>query len=174
MNNTGYETIPDSGPVIITHDGRRIGHPRLETPDEAFAFLLSWQGQSVDYALTHGGYAIVRVPADKWSDLEARECCNTARQCLYDHGHHASDRDPLTRENCGACVLGGYYPRGTKKAEKADGPNYAGWARVYVEAGASIPAIWREAFQREVHSDNERYAAALLLSIATFGARFGS
>jgi hypothetical protein len=163
------------GPVIITKDGRRIGHPRLENENAAWSFLLSWQGQSVQYALEHGGYAIVPVPVDRWSDLESREYRATASRCLHDHDHNASDRSRLTRENCGACVLAGYYPNGTTKAEKALGPNYGGWARIYVEAGAMIPAAWFDAFRAELAtSDNDRYRDALAMSVATFGVTFAS
>jgi hypothetical protein len=55
-----------------------------------------------------------------------------ALQLLCRHDHNMSDRARLTRENCSACVLNGYHPRG----EKHDGrPNYAGWLRVYIQAG---------------------------------------
>lgn len=111
-----------------------------------------------------------------WSDDKAREYAGMASRCLFQHDHNASDRDPLTRENCGACVLGGYRPRGGWGDEELDakgaGPNYSGWARVYVEARASIPRKWRDAFQRERDSENRGYAIALERSIATFGVRF--
>lgn len=55
-----------------------------------------------------------------------------ALRLLAQHDHNMSDRARLTRENCGACCLNGYHPRG----EKHDGrPNYAGWLRVYIQAG---------------------------------------
>lgn len=81
----------------------------------------------------------------------------------------------LGRENCGACVLGGYEPRGGYEdgyKVKRDGPNYAGWARMYVEARRMVPANWRDAFTRELNSDNHAYADALARSVVTFGVAF--
>ena len=42
----------------VCKDGEPINQTPFETQNEAFAFLLRWQGQSVDYAITHGGYTI--------------------------------------------------------------------------------------------------------------------
>lgn len=111
------------------------------------------------------------LAAEPWPADTARYHAATARQCLNDHGHgwhfRDSDERTMTRENCGACVLAGY---GVKPAE--EGPNYAGWARIYVEARRPVPADWRGAFRRELASDNRAYAGALARSIATFGVTF--
>jgi hypothetical protein len=108
----------------------------------------------------------------KWTELEAKHLRATARQC-FNHYKHGNTKDE--RENCSACCLRGYEPRGGfgdgyKVAR--DGPNYAGWARVYVEAGFAIPKKWRAAFAREQNSDNKAYANALTKSIETFGVTF--
>ena len=114
--------------------------------------------------------------AQPWSADEARKLHAIAQQMLVRHDHNPSDRDPLTRENCGACVLNGYRPRGGYGDPEMDapgaGPNYAGWARIYVEAGRPIPAKWRRAFEEQLHSDNSAYSRALERSIATFVVRF--
>lgn len=63
---------------------------------------------------------------------EREQLRRMAMQSLYSHGHSMSDKSRLTRENCGACCLNGYHPRG----EKHDGrPNYSGWLRIYIQAG---------------------------------------
>lgn len=102
----------------------------------------------------------------------------------HEHGAHA---DRLTRENCGACVLGGY------GATDDDGPNYAGWARAYVQARRPVPSKWRNAFLAELGETNgpvntewsqyaqsnhgpadhpTPYAAALHDDVATWGVLF--
>lgn len=97
----------------------------------------------------------------------------TAVRCFI-HNHASSNRSPDVRMNCGACALFGYEPRGgwgDGRNVKRDGPNYAGWARAYVEAGRAIPKRWKDAFEKERQSDNKLYAAALEESIKHFGVR---
>lgn len=88
-----------------------------------------------------------------------------AIQCLARHDHPLYVRDQLTRENCGACVLNGYHPKGEARTDI----NYAGWARVYIEAGKPIPSNLFMAFLAELASDNRAYADALLQDIEDFG-----
>lgn len=92
---------------------------------------------------------------------EAKTLRDIARRCIFaDHYNHRRP-DP---ENCGSCalVIGG-----------PEGPNYAGWARVYVEAGVSIPAKWRKAFEAErARTDNPAYTKKLEEVIAHFGVTF--
>jgi hypothetical protein len=98
-----------------------------------------------------------------------------ALQLLNRHDHNPSDKSPLTRESCGACVLGGYIPRymaGEEGYKKSDGPNYAGWARVYIQARRVIPRKWNKAFHAELESDNTAYASALQRDIEVFGVTF--
>lgn len=75
-------------------------------------------------------------------------------------GYHAG--------NCMHCCLRGQGEGGT-----ADGlgtePNYAGWARVYVQAGIPVPARFAEAFIAQMRSDNTLYAEALARDIALYG-----
>ncbi len=66
-------------------------------------------------------------------------------------------------DNCGACAL---------ETGDIEGPNYAGWARAYVEAKRPIPSRWKDAFEAEQKSSNTAYAAALKTSIAQFGVKF--
>lgn len=80
---------------------------------------------------------------------------NTAQNCFA----HYAGCTRLDPDNCGACAL----------TQGADAPNYAGWARVYVEAGFALPRRWTRAFCLELQSPNEAYAAALVDSIAYFG-----
>lgn len=76
----------------------------------------------------------------------------------------------MARENCGACMLNGYHDAQFARDEQTDiQPNYAGWARVYVEAGKTIPAKYRAAFISELDEENRAYAEALRTDVRTFG-----
>lgn len=163
-------------PYVVVRQGRFSGGVRFESLDDAVKDIAGRiGGRPVEEALADGSYGVESVPRDRWSEGEQRHYRNTARQCLTSHDH-GSDRSELARTNCGACVLGGYEPRGGwgDGRTRADGPNYAGWARIYVEAGFAIPRLWEAAFERERHGDNDRYSAALELSIATFGLHWGA
>ncbi len=106
----------------------------------------------------------IAAGAEPWSADEARKHRAIAQR-LFSEPHyepgHTRNPDP---DNCSACAI-----RGLGGDIEEGGPNYAGWARIYIEAGKTIPSRWRDAFQRELHSDNEAYANALRRSIATFG-----
>jgi hypothetical protein len=93
-----------------------------------------------------------------WTAPEARQHKATAQRLLGEG--HSYRHTGVDTDNCGFCALthGGL-----------DGPNYAGWARIYIEAGKAMPEKWRGAFERELASDNHHYAVALRRSIATFG-----
>lgn len=87
-----------------------------------------------------------------WYSSEAMKLRNTARYLMNDHGPHD---DQLARDNCGACALGRF--------------DYAGWLRVYVEAGLPVP---RDRFVEELErarTENELYYRAILRDIVTFG-----
>lgn len=107
---------------------------------------------------------------ERWPDITARSLHGMARQCLDRHDHAPGETDKLALDNCGACALAG---RTTDEDHFPDveGPNYAGWARVYVEASRTIPAKWERAFRAELASNNQSYADALRRSVATFGVR---
>ena len=170
MTENPYETIteiPGDALVIVTHRDRAAS-PRM-TANEAFAWLLGHQGQSVAYALTEGGYRFEIAPLDRWSPAEARQLTRTALDMMNRHDHNLSDRDPLTRENCGACCLGGYRPRGGWGDDIEPGPNYAGWERLYTAAHRPIRPAWAETYQRRADEDTP-YGAALRMDIATYGA----
>ena len=76
--------------------------------------------------------------------------------------------DRMHAGNCQHCAL-----RGVGKQGTADGlgkePNYAGWARIYVQAGRTIPARFAAAFEQAKHSDNTAYAQALAEDIEKYG-----
>lgn len=78
--------------------------------------------------------------------------------------------DALQKDNCGACTLHGH-------GDHADGsggfraPNYAGWARVYIEARVQIPARYLEAFGHHL-SRGDAYGRALRAYVQVFGVKF--
>lgn len=53
---------------IITRDGEQIG--ATLTGNDAFAFLLNYQSQSVDWAIRYAGYDVVEPDGNKWSDAQ--------------------------------------------------------------------------------------------------------
>jgi hypothetical protein len=117
--------------------------------------------------ISPGDWTVAEVPDDRWGELEARHLHRNAVRYVNDHGHNSSDRDPLTRENCAACLLNGYAPRGY---DKTQGPNVAAWARDLVCARMIIPEYWHKAFLAEIDcNDNAAYTRCLLLDITTFG-----
>lgn len=99
-------------------------------------------------------------------DLDVARDRTMALQSLGRHDHRFWERDPLTRENCGACVLNGYVPRGEPRNQP---PNYAGWARVFVQTGKGVKRKWL--LEELSRTDNAVYLAALLRDIATHGVR---
>lgn len=125
---------------------------------------------------------------ETWPPEKARELRAMAHSAMYPAEHaagrphridvpdgwDADDYADEVRENCGACVLRGYLSDSARADGRtdADGPNYAGWARVYVECGRVIPAQWRAAFEEQRNSDNHAYAHALEVSINTYGVRW--
>lgn len=164
------------GKVVVTRDGQPLAI--RDDENAAFAWLLKHQGQSVDWATTYEGYALEEI--QPWPTEDAARFRQIARQLMRgDKSHRRGDckrYGQTARMSCGTCALHGYEPRGGWEpgtSVKDDGPNYAGWARVYVEAGTTIPAHWASAFQRERDSDNLMYARALERSILTFGATIG-
>lgn len=94
--------------------------------------------------------------AEAWNETEATHYRQTAMQCLR-HDYEHKNPDPL---NCGGCAL---------RQGDSQGPNYAGWQRIYVEAGLVVPRKWKRAFFRAFNADNQRYADALARSCKTFG-----
>lgn len=106
---------------------------------------------------------------DPWPTAQARVGRAIARAVLWDpmhaHGHHG-DYSETARENCAMCVLQGWAPV-DGEAPRGE-PNYAGWARVYVQAGAAIPDGWRRAFADLLNEDTPN-AHALERDIATYG-----
>lgn len=152
----------------ISRDGKLIA-----VVADAVAWIHRNHSFSYAHAVKHEGYKVATVT--KWPETEARQLRAISRQ-LFKHGdwEHTGD---LERESCSACVLRGFLSESSKADRAAGhddsaGPNYAGWARVYVEAGEIIPPEFRAAFEAErKRTDNLAYVEALERSIATFGVR---
>lgn len=182
------ETAPSSAPrVAVMRDGEVL--VIVDTANDAFRWLLDHQSASVDHATKHEGYAI--VSAEPWPTEAAADdphgyrtrgqlAAMARREMIGDDWHRSGGcvREGVDgRSNCSTCVLHGYRPRGgwgdPELDKRGAGPNYAGWARVYVEAGYAIPRKWWDAFRAQRESDNLAYAFALERSIATFGVKAG-
>lgn len=88
-----------------------------------------------------------------------------AIRLLTEHCHPRRYIDRLTHENCGACILNGYHPKGEKNTDI----NYAGWARIYIQAGKFIPVNLFMSFLGELASDNRAYADSLRDDIKHYG-----
>lgn len=132
---------------------------------------------SMHHALEHEGYSVEEP--EPWNDEEAQKERSQARSYLYGDEFHnrggCRREGRLGQENCAQCCLAGYEPRGgfgDGYSVKRDGPNVAGWTRVYVQAERSIPRYWSDAFIDALNSDNRAYADALARDIATFGVSF--
>ena len=104
---------------------------------------------------------------DTWSDEEAASSRARARYAFIDHGH-GRDFSPLVRENCGACCLGGYRPRGGWGDDYSGAPNYGGWERCWVEAGRSIPPKYSAKFLAALSGEGA-YSDALRRDVQTYG-----
>lgn len=167
--------MSSAGVFVVTRDGLPISG-RVHTGElGAMGELIRAQPMSCDWAMRHEGYAVAEL-ADAgatWSTDERLELARTARGLFRRHEHpdtfETADDERMCRENCGACALAGY------GAHDDDGtaplaPNYAGWARAYVQAGKRIPPEWVDGFRAELSSSNGRYADALATDVRTFGA----
>lgn len=136
--------------MTARHNARRAGTPKRRKSRSS-------RGSRRGYAGRRYGESSTVAP---WPAAEARQHQNTARRILNERhyeGGHTRNPDP---DNCGACAI---------RMGGAEGPNYSGWAHLYVEAQRPIPKKWKRAFERERASDNRAYAHALERSIATFG-----
>jgi hypothetical protein len=103
--------------------------------------------------------------------LQQRRDKDQARQLIDRHSHAFREDTPdAVRASCDACLLNGFGTGGS--GPDATGPNWAGWARVWVQAQYRIPGQWREAFEAERASNNEQYAAALKRDIDAYGVEF--
>lgn len=145
-----------------------------ENTAEAFAAKLGHDDYSVEELLdpvAHDALTALWADAEPWSAEEAKQIANMARGAL---DHRGSPKGRTSRradgslrikgcggpEFCGACALVDYEP-GVRA------PNYAGWARVYVEAG--LPIGERELREELARTGNDRYVNALRRSCKTFG-----
>lgn len=73
------------------------------------------------------------------------------------------------RDSCGTCALLGWGSHNEQHGTPA--PNYAGWARVYVQAREPVPRQWFAAFVAELNDTNENYRDCLRRDVATYGFR---
>lgn len=95
----------------------------------------------------------------RWNEKEAQQLRAVSRQIVWES---CRCDDALSRENCGGHVLRGVIRKGVVTCE----PNYAGWARIYVEAGILIKP---ELLARELaRTDNVLYVEALKRDLETF------
>ena len=97
--------------------------------------------------------------AEPWTDKEAAGFRQTAIREYYRHSYqHGARRDP---DNCAACAL-----------QMRPEPNYAGWLRVYIQAGVrpNTRAALKEI--ERAQSENERYYQAILRDIRTYCPKF--
>lgn len=101
----------------------------------------------------------------KTNYMEKEQEIKLALHLLNRHDHIGLGRTE-ERENCGACVLNGY---GEKKNGEPIAPNYSGWARIYVQAGKTIPAKYWNGFQKELSSANKLYVKALMEDCKHYG-----
>lgn len=100
-----------------------------------------------------------RLGPGRWNDATARLLRRDAVRLLWEHSG-------WFRRNCGACALRGY------RELTEDGmrePNYAGWQRIYVKAGESIPLKYENAFWAGLHGEDVDFAYRLALDVNTFG-----
>ena len=106
--------------------------------------------------------ATIRAEAEKmrpWTPEETNTFTRTARREYLDHSYaHGRRRDP---DNCAACAL-----------QVLPEPNYAGWLRVYIQAG--IKPNTKAAFKEieRARTKNPQYFEAILRDIATYKPRF--
>lgn len=85
-----------------------------------------------------------------------------AQYLLRDHRHGKVNAD--YREQCGVCILNGY---GAGKIHNYI--NYAGWARVWIQAGKYIEPKYFYQLLAELGSSNRAYADALKQDIREYG-----
>lgn len=106
-----------------------------------------------------------------WDAAKARSLAAIASQLFRCDQH---EQHGEYREHCGACCLKGFMSESAiaDGMDESDGPNYAGWARCYVQAQRPIPLHWLEAFFGQTQSDNRPFAEALARDLATWGVRF--
>ena len=167
------------GPVRVTRDGQPVSEV-LPNADAAFGWILGHQPMSVDWATRYEGYAVEPLDVQPWPEgPEHGHAANLHALAAgaFRHQHSMAfadaEEEALVRENCGACALFGY---GELSGDDApDGPRQPNrdFARVYVEAGRSIPRRWYPAFLAALNDEgNPAYRLALHRSVATFGVRF--
>lgn len=95
---------------------------------------------------------------DKWDVAKARELQATAVRIFSEHGPHD---DQLGRDNCAACAVATF--------TEQDRPGYAGWLRLWIQAGWRVPRQHYEAEIAEAQQENPSYHEAILRDVETFG-----
>lgn len=119
-----------------------------------------------------GSLEVWPAASDVWSDEEVRQQRGQVSRMFSDHGH-GGDWSREVRENCGACCLGGYRPRGGWGDDYPEAPNYAGWQRAYVQAGRVIRKRWAGEFLRALEGKGI-FSEALRRDVFTYGLRIES
>lgn len=98
---------------------------------------------------------------DQWDSDTTRRLRATATHIFSDHGPHGGQ---LERDNCGACAVASY--------TEQDPPNYAGWLRVWIQAGKPVPRQHYETEIAEAQAENASYYEAIIRDVETFGLTF--
>ncbi len=98
---------------------------------------------------------------DKWDADTADKLRAIAVNIFSDHGSHT---DQVSRENCRACAIGTF--------TEHDRPDYAGWVRLWIQAGWRVPRQHYEAEIAEAQQENPKYYEAILRDVETFGLTF--
>jgi len=139
---------------------------RVKTPtNSSWSYVAAnlHRGELVTVRQADSGRMLSIEHADPWAPIDARVLTRQARYLLSNHGaQHDEATDEVVRENCGACVLAGF-------GATDDGPNYAGWERIYAQSYEPVPAPWRAAFFAALDHENRCYADAFARDLATFG-----
>lgn len=111
---------------------------------------------------------------EPWDDPTRENEARMARAILRgDEGHQKGCASGAfrvwERDTCGTCAALGWGAH-NEEHPPHEGPNYAGWARVYVQAREPIPRAWMPAFLAHLNDEeNDGYREALRRDVATFG-----
>lgn len=191
---TGCVTVVQSG-QLLTRDGAPVSGIVHAGEFGAMGELLRAVPYSTDHAMRHEGYGVRTLPAPVlvWTDDERRRHADTARNVMRHERWHDTGRVPADyadtypdgwpadefadiRSSCGGCALRGHGAH-DDDGWAPFGPNYAGWARIYVESGTPVPDVWRDAFLSELDDTDDDgtvtpYARCLRVSVRTFGVRY--
>lgn len=102
---------------------------------------------------------IIPVPMP-WPAKQARELVVGA----VNVSRHSTHADQIARDNCGACAL--------RRYGDENGPNYAGWLRIYIQLGWRVPKKHYDAEIAYADAENTQYRHAISRDVSTWGIKF--